>query len=253
MKRNIVRWATAVSALLLPSPLARFMLNALGHRIARGGRIGISLVLVDQINMGPGTRIGHFNLIHIRRLVMRQGSYLGRMNVLNGPFSLALGPQAALGNSNKVVRGPLGTVTVGPAYLKLGRLSKITSNHRIDCTRSVTFGDYCTMAGIGSMVWTHGYVHAMEGPSRYRIDGPIMIENNVNIGAGCILSLGIRIASGVMLGAGVTVARDLLEPGLYVSSPLRRLPMPENPDQRANFQKVSSMDLCETVYLKRPR
>ena len=219
--------------------------------MGRKARIGFSLVLVDRIWMAPSARIGHLNYLNIRRVIMRKGAYLGRMNALNGPFSLWLDEQAALGNANKVVRGPTRTVTVGPSYLRLGRLTKITSNHRVDCTRSVSFGDYCTLAGIGSMIWTHGYVHDAEGPGRYRIDGSVVIGDNVNIGAGSILSMGIRITSGVMIGAGCTIARNLAEPGLYVSSAIRKLPIPQDPDGRVALEPVVADGLVERVYLKR--
>jgi len=253
MRSRLVRSATALATLLLPSFLLRPLLNALGHRVCPGARIGFSLLCVDRLYMARGARIGHFNLIILRRVVMRPGSYMGRTNLMSGPLSLWLGRDAALGNGNKVVRGPLGEVTTGPSYLRLGRLSKITSDHRVDCTRSVTLGDYSTVAGVGTMIWTHGYVHDLDGPGRYRIDGAISIGDNVYIGAGCIVSMGVRIISGVMVGAGVTVSRDLLEQGLYVSAPMRMLPRPENPDKRENLERVTDPRLCERVYLKTRR
>lgn len=252
MKSGWTRWLPGIAALVLPSVLARMVLNAFGHRIGRKARIGFSLVLADRIIMQPGTRIGHLNFVNIRRIVMRQGAYLGRRNLLYGPLSLWLDERAALGNGNKVVRGPRGSVVVGPACLKLGKLSKITADHRVDCTRSVSLGDYTTVAGVGTRIWTHGYVHELEGPGRYRVDGTIKIGSNVYVGAGCTLSMGIRIASGVMVGAGVTVARDLEEVGLYVSAALRMIPRPSDPDLRETLESITAEGLQERVYLKRP-
>lgn len=181
---------------------------------------------------------------------MRPGAYIGRGNLIYGPLDIVLNINAAVGNSNKISRGPLGSVTFGRSELRLGQLSKITANHRIDCTNSVQIGDFSTLAGICTQVWTHGYIHEMEGPDRYRIDGRVVIGNNVYIGSGSIISMGVRLVSGVIVGAGTTVARNLDEPGLYVSSAIRQLPRPISPDSRRDLVKVNSEQLCERVYEK---
>ncbi len=111
-------------------------------------------------------------------------------------------------------------------------------------------GDFSTLAGIGTQIWTHGYIHETKGIGRYRIDGRIVIGNNVYIGAGSIISMGVRVADGVIIGAGSTVARDLKEPGLYVSAALRYLPRPAAPELRADLVRVTDGGLTETVFRK---
>src|SRR5688572_28067669 len=103
---------TAALAFLLPSTLARPLLNLLGHRIAAGSRIGFSLVFCPLIALDSHAAIGHFNLIRVRRLVLRKRAYVGHINVLNGPLNIILQPRAAIGNRNRVLRGPAG-VTAG--------------------------------------------------------------------------------------------------------------------------------------------
>lgn len=249
----MIIYLSALLAGLFPTRLVRPLMNLMGHRIAPGARIGFSLILVRRIHMGRQARIGHFNFVVLRRMVLRDGAYLGRMNIVHGPLSLWLEAKAGIGNTNKIVRGPAGPVTSGPAMLRLGRLSKITADHRIDCTESVHLGHYTTLAGVGSRLWTHGYVHDLEGPGRYRVDGSVHIGNNVYIGAGCTISAGVSIASGAMVGAGVTVARDLPEAALYVSAPLRTLPRPADPESRDNLIRLEDPRLCERVYLKKRR
>jgi acetyltransferase-like isoleucine patch superfamily enzyme len=131
-------------------------------------------------------------------------------------------------------------------------LSKITSDHRIDCTATVHIGSFSTIAGTGSELWTHGYVHALQGAGRYRVDGRIRIGNNVYVGSSCIITTGVSLANGVIVGAGATVARSLTEPGMYVSAALRRLDRPGDPDIRADLLADDSPELCERVYIKRP-
>lgn len=248
---NLRLWASALVILFLPSTLCRPLLRLLGHRISAQARLGFSLILADTLVLQGATRIGHFNLLRLRRLVMREGAYLGRGNIIHGPISVSLAERAAIGNNNKIVRGPIGQVTSGPASLRLGELAKITSEHRLDCTTSVSMGAFSIMAGTSCQLWTHGYVHDQTGPGRYRIDGPVRIGHNVYIGSASIITAGVTIADGVIIGAGTTVARNLLEPGLYVSAGLRQLMSPNDPDQRADLMQVQDEQLCERVYVKR--
>ena len=242
---------SATAALLLPSALARLALGLLGHRMARGARIGFSLVLAQRLQMASGSHIGHFNLINVRRLVLGAESSIGRANLLNGRISVLLAQRAALGNRNRVLRAPVPEVAHGPASLRIGHWSKITSDHKIDCTCSVRIGRYATVAGSGSQLWTHGYVHAQQGPARYRVDGPVHIGNNVYIGSACIVTTGVRIADGIIVGAGTTVARSLTAPGMYVSAGIRQVDRPAAPGSRADLQRIDDPRLCEAVYRKR--
>jgi acetyltransferase-like isoleucine patch superfamily enzyme len=251
MSRFIGKLLCLVSAALFPSPLAVMILRALGHRIGPRCRIGFSLLWVDRLLLQGGSRVGHLNFIACSRLCIGAHGYIGRTNVIAGPLSVLLRREGAIGNSNKVVRGPQGAVTVGPASLRIGRLAKVTADHRIDCTRSVRIGDYSTLAGVGIQVWTHGYVHDTTGPGRYRVDGPVAIANNVYIGASCIVSMGVELCAGVIVGAGTTVARSIDQPGLYVSSAIRRLPRPVDPTERPDLIPETDPALSERVYLKR--
>ncbi|MFM7013252.1 MAG: acyltransferase [Betaproteobacteria bacterium] len=95
-------------------------------------------------------------------------------------------------------------------------------------------------------------MHDPSGPGRYRIDGRIRIGRNVYIGSASVVTAGVIISDEVIVGAGTTVARSLLEPGLYVSAGLRKLERPPSPDERADLTLVKDDQLCERVYIKRP-
>lgn len=252
MPSTLRRLMAALAAALLPSALAVLALRALGHSIGAGCRIGFSLLWVDRLQLQGQNRIGHLNLIHCRRLCIGRQGYIGRLNQISGPLSILIRATGAIGNGNKIVRGPRGSVCSGPAQLLIGRLAKITANHRIDCTRSVRIGDYSTLAGVGIQIWTHGYVHELSGPGRYRIDGPVNIAHNVYVAASSIISMGVDICAGAMVGAGTTVARSITEPGLYVSSAVRQLPRPAEPDTRLDMVEDTSPALSERVFVKKP-
>lgn len=245
-------WTTALIIFVLPTFACRPLLRILGHRVGKDVKIGFSVILTRRLILQGPVRIGHLNLLKLHRLIMRRGSMIGRSNIIHGPISVLLREKSAIGNNNKIVRAPSGPVTYGPASMRLGELTKITADHRIDCTKSVSVGAFSILAGKSSELWTHGYVHDQIGPGRYRIDGSIKIGDNVYIGSSCIINAGINIANGVMIGAGTTVARSLHTPALYVSAGLRCLELPKNPDLRNDLELIDEGELCERVYLKRP-
>jgi tetrahydrodipicolinate N-succinyltransferase len=73
----------------------------------------------------------------------------------------------------------------------------------------------------------------------------------VYIGARSLVSMGVRIANGAIVGAGTTVSKSLAEPGLYVSASTRRLPRPDPPENRPDLERVVDNRLVEPVYRKR--
>jgi UDP-3-O-[3-hydroxymyristoyl] glucosamine N-acyltransferase len=105
--------------------------------------------------------------------------------------------------------------------LEIEIFSKITAGHKIDCMRNVSIGDYSIFVGANTQVWTHRYVHERTGTGRFRVDGEIIIGNNVYIGSRCVFNLGVRIADGVTLGSNSTISKSITKLGLYVSHPLR--------------------------------
>ena len=137
---NFRRILTAAVA-LLPGRLAVVALTLIGHKVAWTARIGWSVVLVDCLMMGPDARIGHGNLLMVKRLVIQNRGYLGRANIVAGPLSVSLDEDAGIGNSNKITRAATPSVSVGPARLRLGRMAKLPAHHRIDCTCSISIGD----------------------------------------------------------------------------------------------------------------
>lgn len=227
------------------------MLNLIGHKVHSSAKIGFSMIWIDgALNLKEHAMIGHFNLIRVNSIHINQRGYIGNYNRLNGPFEIFLDEKAAIGNGNKFFRAPIGT-SYGKAILRLGLLSKITANHRVDCTRSISIGNYTTIAGNDSQIWTHAYYHDKFGPGRFRIDGDIEIGNNVNIGSRCVLNCGVTITDNVVVGSNSCISKSLLEPGTYVSRSLRFIEQSVDDDLRKKFVKVEGFDICEEVYEKK--
>ena len=246
----MMKGLVALLLFLLPTWLVAPLLRFAGYQIGANVRIGFSLVFVDRRALANGARIGHGNLIRIRRLILYEAANINRSNIFDGPLSVLLASNASLGNRNKVMRAPSPTVVGWGAALVLNEGARITSDHLIDCTRSVYLGAHSILAGSGSQLWTHGYIHALSGPGRYRIDGCIDIGNNVYLGSRCIVNLGVSIAPGCTIGAGAVVSKALKRSAFYVAAALRDLPLVDEPDTRFILKKESSPKLCESVYYK---
>jgi acetyltransferase-like isoleucine patch superfamily enzyme len=217
-------WAflTACICLLPVRALKPALLNLTGHRVHRSARISFSLVLTDRLYLGPKTSIGPLNIIRIKRLLMRESAYIGALNQIHGDFSICLKPEAAIGNRNRINRGSY----LGPKFpssLTLGRLSKITAGHYVNLIASISFGNYSTLAGSGSQMWTHGFSHHEEGSGRDETKRPIRIGDNCYIGSMCCIGPGVTLGNHVAIGSHSSVAKSLSEPGLYVSQALRRV------------------------------
>lgn len=240
--------AVAASILLLPSWLAVYVLRGLGCPVHRTAKVGFSVVWVDKLAMAADAHIGHANLLMCRRVVMGAKAGIRSFNYVRGPFSLWMGSEAYIARRNQIVRARR-PVSTGPAVLKMGELCQITSSHRFDCMRSVRIGNNSTFAGASSQVWTHGYIHAIRGRDRLRIDGRVTIGNNVSIGSGCIVSMGVTIVDGVNVGSHSSIAHDLEKPGLYVSQALRYIPKTAEDYDRQLIRDPSVT--VEKVYRKR--
>lgn len=241
------RWLTALVTCAPPLPGKNGLLRLLGHRIGSGVRIDPSWLAVDRLVLGDRARVGAGNVVVCRRLVLRDGASLGHANMMRGPFSILLGRDAAIGHRMEARRADW-PVTYGPATLRLGPRAKLTVAHFLDLTRSITLGPDVVIAGRGSQFWTHGYYHRPDG-TRFRVDGAISIGRNVYVGSMSMVSFGVDIADGAVVGGHSVVAKSL-ESGMYVSQPLRALPLDWSALE-ARLVPVNLPGLCEPVFVRK--
>lgn len=234
--------------LLLPTKYARLILLRSRYKIEKGACVGFSWVNVRQLSMRSGSRIGHLNFIHCERIAMKSGALIQSMNLIRGPFSVLMESSAQIGKRNVITRAPKGVTWAG-SRLHVGFNSKFTAGHKLDCCRSIKIGNNSILAGCGSQLWTHGYVHESLGSGRFRVDGAIVIGNNVYIGSACVINAGITIGNAVTVGSHCCVSKNLVAPGLYVNSPMRYID--RSPDQILEaLLPVVDASLCERVYVK---
>jgi acetyltransferase-like isoleucine patch superfamily enzyme len=232
--RNIAnKLSRIIRSLILfsfPSKLAIFIVNNFGYKIKSNAKIGFSWIDVENLIIHDQCIIGHFN-------------------VVRGPFSVIMADHSKIGHFNTIRRGGRGFST-GSSTLALGKYAIITLRHRLDLTMSISIGNYSVVAGSGSQFWTHGYIHGRSGLDRYRLDGSISLGENVYIGSMCFISMGVTVSDGVIVGGGSSVGKSLSAPALYVSSGLRCLPRPQDPDLRPDLILLEDKSLQDKVYKK---
>jgi acetyltransferase-like isoleucine patch superfamily enzyme len=216
MKKIII----CILLFVFPVKYIRLLLNFLGCKIGKKVTVGFNFIYVNNLILDDNSFIRSFNFINIENLTMKERSYINYFNIIKGPLDVLLNKKAAIGKRNQITRGRKGVV-YGKAILSLGILSKITSNHFLDLTRSISFGDYSTLAGVRSQLWTHGYVHADRGPERFRVDGEITFGDNVYIGSNSFSNPGIKVSDRIHIGGNSSISKDLTESGMYVNQGLR--------------------------------
>lgn len=124
--------------------------------------------------------------------------------------------------------------------LALGKDSWIYSHVQIHAPDRVSIGTRCTVSdfvhmwggggitiGDQVMIGSHCVITSVTHDSRAtvyrytRIDAPVVIEDNVWIGAGAIILPGVRVGAGSIVGAGSVVTRDVPRSAVVVGLPAR--------------------------------
>ncbi|GAA3887032.1 hypothetical protein GCM10022381_31350 [Leifsonia kafniensis] len=181
-------------------PAKNALLRSLGHDIHPTARARSGLVLrVTAFQMGPGSRIGRFNLIKNLRLVsIGDHSSVGRLNVISAhPVYQKLYPDGAA--------------------LIVGAHSFITSRHQLDCSGSVVLGSFSCIAGHETKILSH----SIDVRRDVQVAHPVRIGDRSFVGARCLLLGGAVLPDRSVLGAGsvLTRTRQEQEPGLWAGVP----------------------------------
>ena len=117
---------------------------------------------------------------------------------------------------------PSHNVYIRPGCLTVGDYVFVGSNSHISCT--TTLGNFVMIASFVSIV---GGDHQFQIPgipsifSGRDVIRPVVLEDDVWIGQGCIVLHGTRIGEGSIIGAGSLVTRDIPAYSVAFGSPAR--------------------------------
>lgn len=217
-----------LSILLIPLPslLKVMVLRMLGNKVAWSSKIGYSLInLRTKLTIGEHAQIKNFNYIDCKSFSMENNSVVRNFNYFNGIFIVELRSCCSIGSFNKFFRGPREIVR-GVSKIAFNKGTSVTNRHSFDLTRSISIGEMCSIGGLGSQFWTHGFFHRQDR-TRFRVDGKILIGNNVYISSSCMILPNVHIGDDISVGSGSVVSKNISDKGMYVSSGLRFIPYAE--------------------------
>lgn len=241
---------TAFITLIVPVNFIKiFLLKLLGHKVSYASKIRMSFIKTNSLILEKNACIGMLNYINNNTVTLKEQAFIKHLNFIKGPFDVLIKEKGSMTNQNKIRRSN-SPITYGISKFEIGENTQIVSNQFIDLTRSVILGNNSQIAGIGTQIWTHGYVHFSEKEKRVRVDGKVMIGNNVYIGSRCTFNAGVKVANNITIGSNSTISKDLTEEGLYVNQPLRIIKKEEKLNLY-QLKKITDFDLIEEVYEKK--
>jgi acetyltransferase-like isoleucine patch superfamily enzyme len=171
--------------------------------------IGFSWLYPEHLILKKGAKIGHLNFCkNIKLLKLEQNSIIGALNWITG-FPIIENYSGHF--SKEKYRMP---------QLLLGKHSAITSRHYIDCTNSISIGDFSTIAGLRSQFLTHSINIQKSEQGSERIE----IGMYCFLGSGCTILSGSRIPDYSVIGAMSLVNKQLTNTyTLYAGVPVEKL------------------------------
>jgi acetyltransferase-like isoleucine patch superfamily enzyme len=191
---------------VLPWPLRRRLLSAIfGYKIHSTARIGLAWVFPKQLSMDAYSQIGH-------------------LTVCKGLDLLQLGPYAAIGRGNWITGFPAGSSKHfvhqedRRPRLLIGEHARITNRHLIDCTDTVSIGDFSTFAGFRSQILTH----SIDIETCCQTSAPVSIGRYCFLGTDCVVLGGSQLPDNCVLGAKSLLNKEYQEEyWLYAGVPAK--------------------------------
>ena len=207
---------------LLPWKIRRYILNKYFlYNIAPTAHIGLSFIYPRHLTMGEGATIGHLNVaINLDCIIMGRNCIISRSNWITGY--------------------PTGTDSLHFAHDKerrseliMGDESSITKKHHIDCTNSVTLGEFAAIGGYDTQILTHS-VDMME----CRQDShPITIGKYSLVATRSIITGGAQLPAYSVLCAGAYLGKHYEEEWkMYGGVPAR--PIKDIPKEAKRFHRT---------------
>ncbi len=186
MKRLI-----AILSVFLPWPLRRRILGLfLGYELHPTSRIGFSLIFPSRLRMGPRSTIGHFNVCKgLDLLEMGESALIGRLNWITGfPSPSNAGEHFHHETDRR-------------SELICAQSSAITSRHLIDCTNSITIGEFAILGGFRCQLLTHSIeiLEGRQGSAPIRVGAYCFVSTNcVLLGGTCLPDHSVLSASSLL-------------------------------------------------------
>jgi acetyltransferase-like isoleucine patch superfamily enzyme len=167
----------------------------------------IKRILLNKLfgyEIHPSAKIGFFAWIFPKKLIMKEGAKIAHFSVAVNLDKIEIGANTSISRGNWITGYPSKTNSKHflhqperKSELIIGHSSAITKNHHIDCTNTITIGNFVTIAGYQSQLLTHS-INVIEN----RQDSePIVIGNYTFISTNVVILGGAVLPSYSVLAA----------------------------------------------------
>ena len=172
-------------------------------------------------SMGGGTILGKGMVIrHPRRITLGRGVAIDDYVLLDasgaGEKGITLGDNTIV-SRNCVIQGKTGPVSIGNKT-DLGCNVILSSGGGIEIGSSVLIAGNCYLGG-GRYIGDRLDIPMME--QGVYTQGPVVISDDVWLGAGAIVLDGVKVGKGCIVGAGAVVTKDLPDYAVAVGVPAK--------------------------------
>jgi acetyltransferase-like isoleucine patch superfamily enzyme len=206
-------------SVVLPQPLKRALFrHVLGWNVARDAYVGLSYIGADAVTLGPGSRIGHFNIVRNVQI-------------------LDVGARAYIKDFNHIF-GCTPEGMYGERAFRVGDDAHIMSRHFFEVGGAITLGDRVTVAGRGTQIYSHTLV-TPQGFHEWKV-GDVVIGDGAKVFAGAILIL-CHVPQDAIVAAGAVLTKS------YEPEPEQRLLIAGNPAVIVGRRAIASQPLAQDV------
>ena len=152
--------------------------------------------LLNPQTISKGFLIGFGSYIDAKKILIGNDVNIGNMTKVKLMDCFKIGNQTTIGSHN-IFCGALEQDKCLERNFTVGNNTNILYSHYFDVVAPISIGDNVKIAG----KWTQFYTHSFD-LSGNRLDGAINVGNNVYIGAGSLINLGVDICDDVVLQGG---------------------------------------------------
>lgn len=191
--------------LIIPDPLIELIARTFGY-FTRLLRPGVDEAVEKKIRgMFLSPRFGS------------KGSTIGRHVLFHGVNNIIIGKSNSINSGSQFIAGSRG-------HIKIGDFSHVSRNSVLAGTGGITIGDHCKISS-GVMIYTTTYNRSNSGLLRNAPAkrGPIVIGNDVHIGANATILSGVNIANNATVAAGSVVTKDVTENAIVGGVPAKEI------------------------------
>lgn len=225
-----LRTAGHVALALAPGPIKLpIYRRVFGFRIAKGARIGVSVLDVPALELGAGARIGHDNVLTgCEKVSLGVGARIDHFNILRGGKEIALEDRARVMRFNVLNSIPDNDAeTPVDPRLRIGEGSTVVAGHRLDFTDRIDLGRHVIVAGRNSSLWTHNRQQTQ----------PIVIGDFCYLGSEVRLAPGAGLARESVLGLGAVLTKPVADEGVMVAGVPGKIVRPLTEAERGRLHK----------------